>query len=67
MYPLDFPGGAVVKNLPANIGGTRDASFNLSVRKSPVSRKWQPTPVYSPGKFHGQRSLADHSPWEFKN
>ena len=24
------------------------------------SRKWQPTPVILPGKFHGQRSLADY-------
>ena len=22
------------------------------------NRKWQPTPVFLPGKFHGQRSLA---------
>ena len=22
-----------------------------------------PTPVFSPGEFHGQRSLVDHSPW----
>ena len=28
------------------------------VRKIPWSRKWQPTPVCLPGKFHGQRSLA---------
>ena len=25
-------------------------------------RKWQPTPVYLPGKSHGQRSLAGYSP-----
>ena len=25
--------------------------------------KWQPTPVFLPGKSHGQRSLADYSPW----
>ena len=25
-------------------------------------RKWQPTPVVLPGKFHGQRSLAGYSP-----
>ena len=25
-------------------------------------RKWQPTPVLLPGKFHGQRSLASYSP-----
>ena len=24
-------------------------------------RKWQPTPVFLPGKSHGQRNLADYS------
>ena len=26
-------------------------------------RKWQPTPVFLPGKSHGQRSPAGHNPW----
>ena len=26
-------------------------------------RKWQPTSVFLPGEFHGQRSLASYSPW----
>ena len=26
-------------------------------------REWQPTPVFLPGEFHGQRSLAGYSPW----
>ena len=30
------------------------------------SRKWQPTTVFLPGKFHGQRSLAGYSSWGFK-
>ena len=25
-------------------------------------RKWQPTPVFFPGEFHAQRSLAGYSP-----
>ena len=29
-------------------------------------RKWQPTPVLLPGKFHGQRSLVGYSPWGCK-
>ena len=29
----------------------------------PWRRKWQPTPVLLPGKFHGQRSLVSYSPW----
>ena len=31
--------------------------------KIPWKRKWQPTPVFLPGKSHGQRSLAEYSPW----
>ena len=30
------------------------------------SRKWQPTPVFLPGEFNGQRSLAGYSPWGLK-
>ena len=26
--------------------------------KIPWRREWQPTPVFLPGKYHGQRSLA---------
>ena len=28
--------------------------------------KWQPTPVFLPGEFHGQRSLVGYSPWGHK-
>ena len=33
------------------------------VGKIPWKWKWQPTPVFLPGKSHGQRSLAGYSPW----
>ena len=26
-------------------------------------RKWESTPVFSPGEFHGQRSLVGYNPW----
>ena len=29
-------------------------------------QKWQPTPIFLPGGFHGQRSLAGYSPWGHK-
>ena len=29
-------------------------------------RAWQPTPVYLPGEFHGQRNLACYRPWGHK-
>ena len=31
--------------------------------KIPWRRKWQPTPVFLPGKSHGQRSLLGYSLW----
>ena len=37
--------------------------FKPWVRKSPWRREWQPTPVFFPGEFHGQRILAGYSPW----
>ena len=33
------------------------------VRKILWRRKWQPTSVFVPRKFHGQRRLAGYSPW----
>ena len=32
---------------------------------APWRRKWQPTPVFLPGKVHGQRSLVGCSPWGY--
>ena len=28
-----------------------------------LERKWQPTPIFLPGKSHGQKSLVGYSPW----
>ena len=30
-------------------------------------KKWQPTPVFMPGKSHGPRSLVGYSPWDRKD
>ena len=30
----------------------------------PWRRKWQPIPVFLPGKSHGQRSLVGYNPWD---
>ena len=35
--------------------------FNTWVGKIFWRRKWQPAPVFLPGKFHGQRSLVGYS------
>ena len=49
----------VVKNPPASAGDIRDAD-------SIPGLGLQPTPVFLPGKSHGQRNLADCSPWGCK-
>ena len=41
----------------------RRFGFNPWVRKIPWRRKWQPSPVFLPGKSHGQRSLAGYNLW----
>ena len=41
----------------------RRRRFDPWVGKIPWKRKWQPTPVFLPGKSHEQRSLAGYSPW----
>ena len=51
------------KNLPANAGDIKKYEFNPWVRKIPWRRKRQPTPVFLPGKYHGQRSLVGYRPW----
>ena len=38
----------------------RSRGFDPWVGKILWRRKWQPTPVFLPGKFHGQRSLVGY-------
>ena len=45
---------------------TSNSGFNPLVGNIPWRRKWQPTPVFLPGEFYGERSLAGHSPWSSK-
>ena len=58
-----FPGGTVVKNLPANAADKRDSDLIPGLGRSLGVGKWQSTPVFLPGKFQGQRGLAGYSPW----
>ena len=41
----------------------QEMQFNPWVGKIPWRRNWQTTPVFLPGKSHGQRSLVGYSPW----
>ena len=44
----------------------RILGFDLWVTKIPWSRKWLPTPIFLPGKSHGEKSLG-YNPWIAKN
>ena len=56
----------MVKNLAANAGDVRDMGLIPGSGRPPWRRKWQPTLVFLPGKFHRQRSLVGYSPWGHK-
>ena len=58
---LGFPGGSLVKNPPA-MQETGNPGSIPRWRRSPGGGKWQPTPVFLPGKSHKQRSWAGCSP-----
>ena len=57
---------ALLLSGPSLVAQTVKESGSVSVRKIPCRRQWQPTPVFLPGEFHGQRSLAGYNPWRHK-
>ena len=63
---MGFPGGTVVKNLPANAGDTEEARLLPGMRRSPGVGNGHPLQYSLSGKVHGQRSLVGCSPWDLK-
>jgi len=59
---LRGPGSSVGKESACNAGDPG----SIPLGKIPWRRKWQPIPVFLPGKSHGQRSRADYNPWGCK-
>ena len=56
-----FPGGTSGKEPACQCRRHKRHGFDTWVRKILRNRKWQPSPVFLPGKSHGQRSLAGYS------
>ena len=54
---MDFPGGSHGKVSAYNAG---DPGSIPVVGKISWRRRWQPTPVFLPGKSHGQRNLVGY-------
>ena len=63
LHIMCFPGGISGKEPACSCRRCKRHSFDPWVEKIPWSRKWQPTPVFSPGEPHGQGSLEGYSPW----
>ena len=62
IYKMGFPRWCSGKESACPCRKCKRCRFNPWVRKSPWSRKWQPTPVFLPRKPHGQRNLAGYRP-----
>ena len=61
-YILGFPGGSGCKESACNAG---ELGSIPGLGRCPGGG-WQPTPVFLPGEFQGQRSLAGYRPWSLK-
>ena len=61
-----FPGGSSGEEPACQRRRCRRCRFDPWGGKIPWRRKWQPTPVFLPGKYQGQRSLMGFSPWDHK-
>ena len=68
--PGDLPDPYVYVYVPYTIGLSGKESAcqpgdmgSIPDWEGPWETEWQPTPVFLPGKSHGQRSLVGNSPW----
>ena len=62
-----FPAGSNIKESAMQIVcNAGRPGFTPWVGRIPWRRKWQPTPVFLPGEFHGQRSLVGYRPWDHR-
>ena len=59
---MGFPGGSSDKEPACQCRRHKRHKFDAWVGKILWMRAWQPTPVFFPREFHGQRSLAGYSP-----
>ena len=53
---------SLVAQMVKNLSPMQETGFDPYIGKIPWRKKWQPTPVFLPGKAQGWRSLAGYSP-----
>ena len=63
---VNFPGGSVVENPPANAGDTGDPGSIPGSGRSRGGGNGNPLQYFLSGKSNGQRSLVGYSPWSCK-
>ena len=59
-------GASLVAQMMKNLPSMWETWVRSLGWEDPWRRKWLPTPVFFPGEFHGQRSLAGYSLWSYK-
>ena len=68
-WKWDAPLTIILYHTPGSTGGEESVcqcrrckryKFDYWISKIPWNKKWKPIPVFLPGKFHGQKSLAVH-------
>ena len=64
--PESFPGGTSGKESACQCGRRKRLGFSLWAGEIPWRRKWRPTPVFLPGKFHGWGTRWACGPWDRK-
>ena len=59
-------GASLVAQMAENLPAMQEIQVQFLGQEDPWRRGWLPTPVFLPGKPHGQRRLASCSPWGCK-
>ena len=59
---IEFPRWCIGKEAACQCRRHKRHGFDPWIRKIPWSKKWPRSPVFLPGKSHGQRSLVGYSP-----
>ena len=58
--------GSLVAQMVKNFPVIQETQVQSLAWEDPWRRKWQPSPVFLPGEFHGERSLVGYRPWDCK-
>ena len=62
--PVKVNGVSLVSQMVKNPSAMWETCVQSLGQEDPLQVGMQPTPVFLPGKFHGQSSLVGFSPWD---